>query len=135
MPESDTKIDPLPEKEDGDADSNDHNDDTVSSTCSTVPGQPITDFGALQVGMFVLVACGESVKHRFPAEIISVSTEGSELVFTIQYYHYPVPGSAKGFIAEPVTRPAFSSDLLSILRSPTVEAITASRKKIMFDKL
>jgi hypothetical protein len=83
--------------------------------------------------MFVLAKCGEGEKHRFPAEIMAID-EPAE-VFQVKFYHFPQPGSLKGFTAELVTRPALASDILSVLKPPKVEAITARRNKITFEEL
>jgi hypothetical protein len=86
--------------------------------------------------MYVLAACGEKEEHRFPAQIESIDapTKESGRVFHIRYFHYPTK-SQRGFTSEAVTRTALDSDLLSVLKAPKEEGITASRKKIIFDEL
>jgi hypothetical protein len=110
-----------------------HDDNRSQASSFTIPGDVIIDYSSLQVGMFVLAKCGEGEKHRFPAEIMAID-ETAE-VFQVKFYHFPKPGSMTGFSEELVTRPALASDILSVLKPPKVEYITAKRNKITFEEL
>jgi hypothetical protein len=83
-----------------------HDDNRSQASSFTIPGDVIIDYSSLQVGMFVLAKCGEAEIHRFPAEIMGIN-EPAE-VFQVKFYHFPGPGSTKGFTQELVTRPALA---------------------------